>query len=81
VSNYTSTAVRKAHKEHRCSWCYEPILPGETYHRYRVFDDGPGTIRLHAECYAVIAQVPAGLCWTEGTQPRGVLDEGQLASE
>jgi hypothetical protein len=43
--------TRKARKQHRCIWCGEPILPGETYAYVRgVFEGDPQSNHYHQEC-------------------------------
>lgn len=40
-----------ARKEHRCSWCGQPIPIGEEYVRVRgVFEGNPLVNKLHPEC-------------------------------
>jgi len=48
-----------ARKRHACSWCGEPIEPGETYHREVVWgEDGPHTWAAHPECDRAWHEVP-----------------------
>ena len=47
----------KARKEHRCIYCYGPILPGEQYVQREGFYDGaPYRNRYHAECFEDCAE-------------------------
>jgi len=49
----SNPTTQKARKGHRCSWCGEPINPGEEYTRWRYYgDDGVGTVKMHPECEA-----------------------------
>jgi len=43
--------TRKARKAHRCIWCGQQILPGETYRYVRgVFEGDPQSNHYHQEC-------------------------------
>lgn len=51
----TPTETHKAKKQHRCEWCWQFIEAGETYSRYRFYNDGEaGTVKMHPECYEVM---------------------------
>lgn len=53
-----------ARKRHVCSWCEEPIEPGETYHREVVWtDDGPVKSKLHPECRVAANAMPIEARW------------------
>lgn len=44
--------IKAAKKKHRCSWCPERIMPGETYKRWRSFYQGDAfSNKMHPECY------------------------------
>jgi len=48
----TPIETHKAKKQHRCEWCWQLIEAGETYSRYRFYDDGEaGTVKMHPECF------------------------------
>lgn len=51
----TETETHKAQKLHRCSWCWQFIHAGDTYKRYRFFNQGDaGTVKMHPECFDVM---------------------------
>jgi hypothetical protein len=76
----TDPVVYTARKAHRCDWCWQHIVPGEVYSRYRIFDSGEATtMKLHAECYSVMmdeARQEGGFIeWTPGQErPRAALE-------
>jgi hypothetical protein len=42
----------KAKKDHRCTYCGEPILKGDPYLRWKsVGEDGWFTSKMHSECH------------------------------
>ena len=44
-------SIHIAQKEHRCTWCGQPILMGEMYLKRRgICEDGPSTVKHHMEC-------------------------------
>jgi len=46
-----------ARKEHRCDWCGEQILSGETYFRYSGIDEGEmQSSAMHLECAKAMEQ-------------------------
>ena len=48
----TDPETLKARKKHLCDSCGEPVLPGETYRRWRCYDGGEaGTVKMHPECH------------------------------
>jgi len=47
----TPTETPKARKPHRCMSCGEKIEVGEKYIRWRCYDDGASTNKMHVECY------------------------------
>lgn len=51
---HTDIETLKARKPHRCMSCGEQIAAGETYKRWRTYDDGDaGTNKMHTECLAM----------------------------
>lgn len=69
----TPTEIHKAQKRHRCDWCWQFIEPGETYSRYRVYNDGgAATMKLHSECHDAMqeeARQEGGFIeWTPGQE-------------
>jgi len=51
----------KARKKHRCSWCGEPIPPGETYWREKsVYDGNFQNDAWHPECWEDFGQYCEG---------------------
>ena len=67
--------IGAAVKRHRCDWCFEFVLPGEPYARWRWFGEGDArSVRVHEECLSAInAADPADMLdgWTPGDCPRG----------
>lgn len=60
--------TQKAKKEHRCSWCGQQILVGESYLRSRVvFEGDPQTNKFHPECGDAAAA--DNMEWGEGFMP------------
>lgn len=60
--------TQKAKKEHRCSWCGQQIIVGESYLRSRVvFEGDPQTNKLHHECADAAAEDNRE--WGEGYMP------------
>jgi hypothetical protein len=61
-----SRSIRTAHKEHRCIWCPEKILPGEKYeHVVSVYDGQWQHHDFHPECAkaaGVVARDEGGEC-------------------
>lgn len=45
-----SEKIVKARKVHRCWECEGPINPGEQYHQFSTWMQGPVTLRTHIEC-------------------------------
>lgn len=73
MSHFTETTTQKAKTLHRCSWCWQNIVPGEEYKRYRHFDGGDAcTVKLHPECHDVMLEEAAEeggyLEWTPGME-------------
>jgi hypothetical protein len=69
----TPTETHKAQKRHRCLWCWQFIEPGETYNRYRVYnDDGASTVKMHPECHDAMQeealQEGGFIEWTPGQE-------------
>ncbi len=50
MSNATPAVEHKARKPHRCDWCGEGIVAGDTYSRWRYYGDAVATVRAHPEC-------------------------------
>jgi hypothetical protein len=51
---HTMLESHTARQAHRCDSCNEPILPGETYRRWRSYDCRDVTTnRMHPECYTL----------------------------
>ena len=40
----------KARKDHKCTWCGQPILKGTQYHKWVNVDDSWFTNKVHDEC-------------------------------
>ena len=60
MSSSTTQTIQKAIRPHRCSWCGEPIIPGESYARWRYFADGDAvTVKMHRECESAQIQETA----------------------
>lgn len=60
MSAQTETTSHVARKNHRCTWCWQLVKPGESYKRYRFYDGGDtGTVKMHPECYGVITAIHA----------------------
>lgn len=54
---FTTPTEQKAIKTHRCTWCWQAINVGDTYHRYRYFDGADaGTVKMHPECHGAMLQ-------------------------
>lgn len=50
----TEAVTLKARKVHRCMSCGEDIFVGDTYKRWRCYDNGDAsTVKMHPECYAM----------------------------
>ena len=73
MSHSTEPTSQKAAKQHRCTWCWQFILPGESYTRYRHYDGGDvGTVKMHPECFDAMQEEAAewgyGFEWTPGRE-------------
>jgi hypothetical protein len=73
MSHVTDPTTHRAVKQHRCTWCWQHIVPGEEYRRYRFFDGGDaGTVKLHLECFGAMQQEAAewgpDFEWTPGQE-------------
>ena len=73
MSDCTEPTTQKAVKRHHCTWCWQPIEPGEQYKRYRYFDGGDaGTVKMHPECFDVMEEEAAewgpDFEWTPGQE-------------
>jgi hypothetical protein len=69
----TEPTCHKALKRHRCTWCWQFIVPGEEYQRYRCYDArDAATIKMHPECFEVMQKEAAewgyGFEWTPGQE-------------
>lgn len=80
MSHITEAETHVAKKQHRCTWCWQFIQPGETYKRYRYYSEGEaGTVKLHPECKTAVddaAYEEGGFVeWTpgEGERPQPVV--------
>jgi hypothetical protein len=68
--------IGKARKRHRCDWCWEFIVQGQPYRRWRWFDSGDAsTVRVHPECDEARIEEhkrdPYFTEWMPGDNPRG----------
>ena len=73
MSHSTEPTSHKAIKQHRCTWCWQFILLGESYTRYRCYDGGDaGTVKMHPECFEVMQEEAAewgyDFEWTPGQE-------------
>lgn len=50
MATWTDTEAHVARKAHVCDSCGETINAGDSYRRWRYFNDGASTIRMHPEC-------------------------------
>ncbi len=48
--------ITHAKKSHKCCWCAEKIIAGDSYNRWRDFYDGAFTVKMHPECHAAWLQ-------------------------
>lgn len=48
----TPPTTQVARKRHQCTFCAEPIVPGEKYERWASYDDLCFTNKMHLECVA-----------------------------
>lgn len=56
--NLISSEVRKARTPHRCIWCGQPIIAGETYRHERSTFCGEFQVQdWHPECDAAFAEI------------------------
>lgn len=46
----TRKQLVKALKEHKCTWCSEPIVKNETYAKWKSADGSWFTSKMHQEC-------------------------------
>jgi hypothetical protein len=52
MSDFGEGKTLKTRKSHRCEWCYERIVAGETCYRYKGMYDGDWqNWYMHPECY------------------------------
>ncbi len=72
--DYVASVYRKsehtARKQHKCSECGAPILPGERYeYVFAIWDGDPTHVRTCCRCTAlrdfVVAHIPCS-CWAHG---------------
>lgn len=73
MSYTTDPESHKAQKQHRCTWCWQFIEPGEQYTRYRCYDCGDAaTVKMHPECFAAMMTEAADwggyIEWTPGQE-------------
>jgi hypothetical protein len=52
----TPVETRVARKSHVCTWCSEPIRPGDTYKRWASMEDSCFTNKIHMECLDPLQQ-------------------------
>jgi hypothetical protein len=66
----TETETHVARKQHRCTWCWQMVRPGDIYRRYRVLNGDVATVRMHPECYDAMqteaAEEGGWIEWTPG---------------
>lgn len=71
TASTTPITIRAAAKKHWCSWCGYPIDQGDSYVKWRVFDQGDaGTVKVHPECHEAIQESEVEE-WTPGDHTRG----------
>ena len=73
MTHTTEPTTQRAIKRHRCTWCWQHIVPGEQYRRYRCYDGGDaGTVKMHPECFdamqAEAAEWGPGFEWMPGQE-------------
>ena len=74
-SDIWNETVQKARKEHHCSDCNDPILPGETYQRIgSLFDGRWSTLKVCRRCEydrmrIFVIEQSAGCRWQESFCP------------
>lgn len=52
----TDKKIVRANKEHRCTWCSQKILSGETYSTWKSVDDSWFTSKMHHECESAMRE-------------------------
>lgn len=52
----TRLTIQVARKQHRCTYCLEPIVPGEKYERWATYDIDCVTNKMHIECLAALSE-------------------------
>lgn len=82
MNHATPIEAHKAKKQHRCDWCWQFIESGETYKRYRCYQDGDAsTVKMHPECCDAMqdeASAEGGwLEWMPGQERPSALKEQQ----
>lgn len=65
------TRIRAARKTHTCDWCGELIVVGESYTRWRYFDAGASTVKLHEDCFDAMSELGGSQEWNAGDNRRG----------
>ena len=72
MSAQTETTNHVARKNHRCTWCWQLVKPGESYKRYRFFDGGDtGTVKM-AVTRALSRCIPSATAQCRNWQQRKV---------
>jgi hypothetical protein len=52
-SQTLQSGTHKARLPHKCEWCAEGIMKGETYHKTTyTYENKLGTVKMHLECQA-----------------------------
>lgn len=86
MSNQTAIeTIAHAKKVHRCCWCAEKILIGQSYLRWRFFDGGDAaTNKMHPECNSALSRWSIeniGGEWHKGAFTRGCTCESGSCPE
>ena len=73
MNHFTEPTLHRAIKPHRCNWCWQHIVIGEQYKRYRFFNGGDvGTVKMHPECFDAMQEEAAewgyDFEWTPGME-------------
>lgn len=73
----TPTETHKSRKRYHCDWCYRLIDVGDTYRRYRCYENGDAqTVRMHLEC-----EEGGWYEWASGMEQQKAEQECQLTKE
>jgi hypothetical protein len=69
MASQTETTTQVARKVHRCTWCWQGILVGESYARYRYFDGGDsGVVKMHEVMLEKASEEGGFIEWTPGME-------------